>query len=63
MAARVRVPMRMSDSSVQHMIEVSQPVTLEKIKDAAGKKLGVVALAYFDSFVWDVMMNCFLEPH
>ena len=32
--------MCMSDSSAQHMIEVSQPVTLEKIKDAAGKKLG-----------------------
>ena len=30
----------MSDSSAQHLIEVSQPVTLEKIKDAAGKKLG-----------------------
>jgi len=40
MAARVRVPMCMSDSSAQHLIEVSQPVTLEKIKDAAGKKLG-----------------------
>ena len=50
MAACVRVPVCMSDSSAQHMIEVSQPVTLEKIKDAAGKKTGASFLAYF---VWD----------
>eukprot|EP00435_Cladocopium_sp_Y103_P053283 s1089_g17.t1 len=57
MAARVRVPMCMSDSSAQHLIEVSQPVTLEKIKDAAGKKLGRRFFASFEYFVWDVMMK------
>ena len=50
--------MCMSDSSTQHLIEVSQPVTLEKIKDAAGKTLGGHLSAYFDHFVGDVMMSC-----
>ena len=50
--------MCMSDSSAQHLIEVSQPVTLEKIKDAAGKKLGRRFSAYFDYFVGDVMISC-----
>ncbi|CAK9110382.1 NAD-dependent protein deacylase (Regulatory protein SIR2 homolog) [Durusdinium trenchii] len=39
MAKTVRIPMSMSDSSgTQHMIEVPQPVTLQGIKEAAGKK-------------------------
>ena len=50
--------MCMSDSSAQHMIEVSQPVTLEKIKDAAGKKLGH---RFWHILFGMVMMSCQVE--
>lgn len=41
--ATVRVPMRMGDSA-EHLVEVSKPMTLDGIKEAAGKRLGLQSL-------------------
>lgn len=50
--ATVRVPMRMGDSSAQHLVEVPHPVTLDGIKEAAGKKLGLQSRpSYHQGFV------------